>query len=94
MDSIYINYIAYSTHLIRLGKGERHELEWNEKRGECVVLGPLSALFDFSPFSEVCASLGVNMPTCPKLYNHGCQAELDFVIPELPVPTTPFYFLL
>lgn len=34
MDSIYINYFAYSTHLICLGKGERQKLEWNEKRGE------------------------------------------------------------
>lgn len=34
MDSIYINYFAYSTHLISLGKSESQKLEWNEKRGE------------------------------------------------------------
>lgn len=60
MDSIYINYIAYSTHLISFGKGGRQEWKWNEKRGECIVLEPLSALTDFSSFFEARASLGVN----------------------------------
>lgn len=67
MDSIYINYIAYRTHLIRLGKGERQKLEWNEKRDECIVLGLLLALFDFSPFFETCASLVVNRYIAPSL---------------------------
>lgn len=34
MDSIYINYIAYSTHLIRLGKGGRQKWKWSEKEVE------------------------------------------------------------
>lgn len=94
MDSICINYIAYRSHLIKLGRGGRPKLEWNEKRGECIAVGPLSAHFDFSPLLEVCASLGVNMYICPKLYNHGCQEELDLVIPELSVSPILFYFLL
>lgn len=31
MDSIYINYIAYITHLIRLDKGGKQKLKWSEK---------------------------------------------------------------
>lgn len=61
MDSIYINYIAYSTHLIRLGKGGRQKWKWSEKRGECIVLELLSALTDFSAFFEARASLGDNL---------------------------------
>ena len=88
MDSIYINYIVYSTHLVRLGKGGRQQLKQSEKRGECVVLGLLSALFDFSPFFEVCNFLVANI--CPRLYNRECQEELDLVISELSVPSTLF----
>lgn len=90
MDSIYINYFAYSTHLISLGKSESQKLEWNEKRGEWIVLGLLSALFDFSPFFEVSTSLAINMHIFPKLHTCGCQEELNSVILELSVPATLF----
>lgn len=32
MDSIYINYVAYSTHLIRLGKSARQKLKRSEEK--------------------------------------------------------------
>lgn len=88
MDSFYINYIPYRTHLIKLGKGGRHKLKWSEKRGECIGLGLLSALFDVSPFFEVCNFLVANI--CPRLHNHECQEELDLVITVLSVSPTLF----
>lgn len=55
-------------------------MKWNEKKGECVVLGFLLSLYGLFPFFEVFVYLGVNMYICPKLHNHECQEELDLVI--------------
>lgn len=81
MDSIYINYVAYSTHLIRLGKGARQTLKRSEEK---------AALSLF----ELCVSLGVNVCICTKLCNWECQKELDVVISVLLVPCTLFCSLL
>ena len=66
MDSIYINYVAYSTPLIRLGKSARQKLRRNEERLHS----------GFPPFFEVCVSLGVNVCICTKLHNCECQKEM------------------
>lgn len=84
MDSIYINYVAYSTHLIRLGKSARQKLRRSEERLHS----------GFPPFFEVCVSLGVNVCICTKLRNCECQKELDVVISVLLAPCTLFCSLL